>query len=487
MARKKSAEELAIEAEIAAAGKSKKELNREASNKVKGTQQDAVPQYPSDAATAASGEEAPELDAALSEATKEKKKMPKWLQSAKGRVIAGAVVVVIIVAFIGIATLIRMNSTDVWDGTADTSWFKAGTTEYTFHTAEQLAGLSKLVDEGNDFDGVQFTLGNNIDLYDIPFQCIGSGLNNQGQTLKFAGSFDGGNHTVSGINVEEDTWDHAGLFGLTDGGVLENLSVEGKVVGQVRVGGVVGEANGTVVRNCTSRCEVSAMKTATSFYPVSADVGGVIGCWLGIMDEKAEETVDADGNTVKQLVPVELSNLTNEGEVSARACSAGGVIGTINNTDDNSLSLNNLKNTGSVTVFCEGDEKDEGVGGVAGIVNSLGELSVSRLSNEGDVACSSVYSVGGIFGSFLHEAEFNEDEMTDPVIGDCTNSGRVSANAAAEIAHVGGFAGYSVIEGSALGSFKNSGELVPTNGNSSDLVLDGQVEAWEKWEEKNES
>ena len=40
---------------------------------------------------------------------------------------------------------------DEWDGTADTSWYNDTDTEFVITTAEQLAGLAELVDNGNTF------------------------------------------------------------------------------------------------------------------------------------------------------------------------------------------------------------------------------------------------------------------------------------------------------------------------------------------------
>ena len=50
------------------------------------------------------------------------------------------------------------NSTDVWDGTSDISWYKEGMTSMAITTAEQLAGMRELAnDEGIDMKGIRFT------------------------------------------------------------------------------------------------------------------------------------------------------------------------------------------------------------------------------------------------------------------------------------------------------------------------------------------
>ena len=39
------------------------------------------------------------------------------------------------------------NDVDVWDGTADTSWYNETDTEFHIKTAEQLAGLAALTNQ----------------------------------------------------------------------------------------------------------------------------------------------------------------------------------------------------------------------------------------------------------------------------------------------------------------------------------------------------
>jgi hypothetical protein len=54
----------------------------------------------------------------------------------------------------------------IWNGKADTKWYKKSETEFTITTPEQLAGLAKLVNGGNDFYGKTVNLGADIMLND---------------------------------------------------------------------------------------------------------------------------------------------------------------------------------------------------------------------------------------------------------------------------------------------------------------------------------
>ena len=54
----------------------------------------------------------------------------------------------------------------IWDGTADVSWYESSAQAYNITTAEQLAGLAKMVNEGNTFKGKTVILGADIFLND---------------------------------------------------------------------------------------------------------------------------------------------------------------------------------------------------------------------------------------------------------------------------------------------------------------------------------
>ena len=54
----------------------------------------------------------------------------------------------------------------IWNGEANTKWYKESESEFTIKTAEQLAGFAKLVNEGNKFNGKTVKLERNIILND---------------------------------------------------------------------------------------------------------------------------------------------------------------------------------------------------------------------------------------------------------------------------------------------------------------------------------
>ncbi len=133
--------------------------------------------------------------------------------------------------------VIDEHSVDTWDGTADTTWYNEAATEFEISTAEQLAGLSKLVDEGTTFEGKTVKLVKDIDLYilgdngePICFEPIGS----YRKDTPFKGVFDGQGNTIS--NMSQNTWalDNGyyygdlglGLFGKVEDATVKNLNMD---------------------------------------------------------------------------------------------------------------------------------------------------------------------------------------------------------------------------------------------------------------------
>lgn len=146
--------------------------------------------------------------------------------------------------------------TDTWDGTADTVLFAnyEADTEFVIMTAEQLAGFSKMVDDGYTFENKTVKLGQNIDLTAtdadgeaICFDPIGSYKNRTG----FMGTFDGQNYTIS--NMTQNTWAlnngyyysdmGLGLFAYVVDASIKNLTMDGaNIYGESALSGAVAAA-----------------------------------------------------------------------------------------------------------------------------------------------------------------------------------------------------------------------------------------------------
>ncbi len=145
-----------------------------------------------------------------------------------------------------------------WNGTADTSWYNDTDTEFEIDSAEDLAGLAKLVDDGNNFAGKTVKVTKDINLYvedengePISFEPIGSFSDD----VAFEGTFDGQGHTISnlyqnGWALANGYWDGPeygmGLFSLVENAAIKNIKFDGaSLPSEANIMGVVagGAAN----------------------------------------------------------------------------------------------------------------------------------------------------------------------------------------------------------------------------------------------------
>ena len=190
---------------------------------------------------------------------------------------------------------------DTWDGTADTSWYNDTDTEFTLNTAEQVAGLSTLVDGGNDFVGKTIKLDGDLDLgatdengETICFDPIGSYRNNK----SFKGTFDGQGYTIS--NLSQNTWalDNGyyysdlgmGLFGKVEDATVKNLKIDGASISGEN--GLCGVVAGAAYGDCTFD-NITVTNTKCSDYQYYA--GGVVGWASG---EQTYSNITIDESTI---------------------------------------------------------------------------------------------------------------------------------------------------------------------------------------------
>ena len=124
---------------------------------------------------------------------------------------------------------------DTWDGTADTSWYDENKTEFHLQTAEQLAGMAKLVNDNTaNFKDKTVYLDNDLDLGGHEWISIGNGANTA--VGSFQGIFDGQSHVVYNLysheGLKSENKDNNnnlyrnGLFGAIYNATVQNLGIE---------------------------------------------------------------------------------------------------------------------------------------------------------------------------------------------------------------------------------------------------------------------
>lgn len=318
---------------------------------------------------------------------------------------------------------------------------------YLVSTAELLRELSANVNSGMSYDGRYFLMTNDIDLGGIDssgkgvvgneFTAIGYYASASDNSF-FQGTFDGGDHKVLGLYINQAEKSFQGLFGRVYCAKIKDLGVDGLVVGSRYAGGVVGYASQTTIISCYSTGEVSGHSL----------VGGVVGWAPSTTISKCYKSGKVSGYDIVGGVAgytTDSSVLTecyNSSDVSGIGYNVGGVVGSAYST-----TMKSCYNTGDVS----GDSYY--IGGVAGRVSDFS--SVTLCHNTGNVSSSYSYdgylSVGGVAGIAL-ESDIVESYNSGMVSGKGNNIGGVvgsmstSSNVKSSY-NVGEVSGYSSLGG----------------------------------------
>ena len=237
----------------------------------------------------------------------------------------------------------------------DKGYTDDGQGNYTVTSAEGLKNIAKLVNEEWKL-GINITLTADIDLKGIDWTPIGKDDNKS-----YTGTFDGGNHTITGLTVTTNG-QYAGLFGCLGkagtvknvvlegvqitsdnssgsvggvagdsfGGNIENCSVSGSVSGSFSVGGVVGYHSGGPITGCSSSATVKGMIRAAGVAGTTNNVASLTACYA-----TGDVTVENDGTSY--------------------AC-AGGIVGMNggNSTLTACYAAGNVSGKGSGTIYVGG-------------------------------------------------------------------------------------------------------------------------------------
>ena len=232
-----------------------------------------------------------------------------------------------------------------------------GQGNYTVTSAEDLKNIAKLVNEEWKSD-INITLTADINLSGIDWTPIGIDYKHQ-----YTGTFDGGDHTITGLTVTGSD-QYAGLFGyIGSGGTVKNVTLKDVKIESNHssgyVGGVAGDSWGTI-----ENCSVSGSVSGTTF------AGGVVGSqWGGSI------TGCNSSATVKGVI------------------FAGGIAGETNS----GASLTGCYATDDVTVENDGTNNSH-AGGVVGY-NGGGTLTACYATGSVTGSGSGTIYVGGVTGS----------------------------------------------------------------------------------------
>ena len=127
---------------------------------------------------------------------------------------------------------------------------------YLISSESDLQQLATGVNGGTTYADSYFKLTQNI-ILNGEWTPIGNNQNS------FSGTFDGADHTVSGLSITNSGTGYLGLFGLNKG-TIKNLNVDGKIEVvssdsslNIYAGGIVGDNLGGTIENCSSNVIVN--------------------------------------------------------------------------------------------------------------------------------------------------------------------------------------------------------------------------------------
>ncbi len=325
--------------------------------------------------------------------------------------------------------------TTAWDGTADTSWYDSTEECFVLSTAQELAGLSQLVNGGNSFEGKTVSLSCDICLsayngiiYASAGQTDSENITSMwipiGTDTPFCGTFDGKGCTVQGLKTADNVY--SGLFGNVRDAVIKNINIyEGEVAGTLYSGGIAGYATGTAFINCTNTADVITENEQENIH-----TGGIAGY--------AEDCT--------------FNNCTSSGIVKSTATDGEAYCGGI--AGYGQLSEFSVCDTAS---DCLVIATSEGNNSCAGGICGFGAVSIDGCMNEALTAARTSGGVGysgGIIGLGKGTEGFTK-------VSRCTNSS-TSVLSKASAGYAGGIAGLCAV----ITDCVNSGVVCAVQGNA---------------------
>ncbi len=282
-----------------------------------------------------------------------------------------------------------------------------------------------------------YELANDIDASATIGWNAGAGFNPIGRNFPyFTGHFDGKEYTISDLFINRPAIDRIGLFGRTNGAVIQNVTISVDVTGRDYIGGLIGRARDTSITSCAisgsvgstgglvgglvgyfrdatiSQCHLSATVMSIGNYVGDAtDIGGLIGYARGLTISYTYATGDvsaigqyvggligytgrintisycfATGDVVSTLMIGAINNYIG-GFIGITSTGGGGEKTTISNCYATGKVTSNKDGAGLIdTVFSIQDTVDNcystgEVNGVAGLTGGLVAVNNGTITN----------------------------------------------------------------------------------------------------------
>ena len=283
---------------------------------------------------------------------------------------------------------------------------------YEIGTAAELYWFAQEVNGGNA--GINAVLTANITVNSGVLKADGSLAYNTNafdawtpigsEGTPYRGTFDGNNHTISGLYFNDEYSAYAGLFGCNAGKIINVGVIDSYFKGSRYVGGVCGynyAYNTTAtIKNCYNTGTISGRED---------EVGGVCGC----------NYANEGTSTIKNCYNTGMVSSSSSGE-----CSFGGVCGKNYANSNSTATIESSYNTGTVS--------GNYAGGVCGKNYAYDSSATATIKSSYNTGTVSGNYAGGVCGQNYADPMTYEVTAT---IESCYSTGTISGN------YVGGICG----------------------------------------------
>ena len=284
---------------------------------------------------------------------------------------------------------------------------------YEIATAGQLKWFADEVNSGKPELNARLTA--DIDLRGVcsaaaPWTPIGDHANNQ----DYRGTFDGQNHKITGLYLENKgsftngNSYYTALFGLCDGAAIKNVSVYGEAKAITRyVAGIVGRACGVftkrtcTIENCHNYVTLTGEPTNDEIYGhagvvASAQDAVIRGC-SNNADITGYEGYTGGIVAVTSYGTTTIENCWNTGAILLRGWQhqfrgVGGIIGNASAA----VNITNCYNAGAISFYYKTQKIQQAAGGIVGLAGESSHASTITLTN--------CYATGTVSGQYDDEA-----------------------------------------------------------------------------------
>ena len=331
---------------------------------------------------------------------------------------------------------------------------------YLIESIEDLVAFSKEVNEGGEIREKYIKLNTDLNIYSFAsyvdytttefneyfgdneilmeeltkgegFKPIGNSITNG-----FAGTFDGGGKTITGIYMDR-TDTYKGMFGVLKNGEIKNLNIEKCSINGNNgyMGSLVSYTVGGKINNINTSGNINVQITNKS-------IGGLIGA-VGFRSNVGGEV---EIENINSYVCINIDDEVNKNHI-------GGILGNVyseTNPGPVNCTLKYCRNFAKINCNISGN-----VGGVVGNI-TLDKYSLYRCSNHGEVVIkNSVNRVGGVCGSLFSNGNGSVIE--------CFNIGNINVG---KSNYTGGIIGYQYWTAITIDACYNTGNINVKTGKS---------------------